>query len=317
MTLMIQLVGGQYFPNVLPVRHFHPEKVLLVYTDGTSKQYQHLKVFLESETAIEALKTDAYDIQSIRSQLSTAIQQFLSKDQFLTAAPELLFNLTGGTKGMALAAYQVALQYNIPIFYLESESGQTKVYCYSWVNSQPDLKSQELLPEYLSLRDVLDLHLGQGKDAEGKEIWNTRPNKDIGGLFEQAIAQVLDSHGYEVICGVKTHRNNLDIDIIIRYQNNVGIIEAKTDERKEKHPKLDGVKQLRTAVGSLRGTYTRQFLVINKLPSDSQGILIEASGITVIPLLHYHQGMSTLTAEDAETLLIAVDKNMKAGMARP
>jgi hypothetical protein len=307
MTLMIQLVGGQYLPNVLPVRHFHPEKVLLVYTDGTSTQHRNLKTLLQAETIVEALKTDAYDIHSIRSQLDTELQHFLPQDH--DRPTELLFNLTGGTKSMVLAAYEIAAQYNAPVFYLESESGRSRVYRYGWHNRQLDLQSQEQLPEYLSLRDILNLHLG----PEGKDTWEEKgPNNTVGALFEQAIAQVLHDHGYEVMCGVKIYKE-VDIDVMIRYQNQVGIMEAKTDGQVTK---FDGIKQLSTAVRHL-GTYTKQFLVVNGKPTESQEIIRDALRITPILLLRYQQGMSTLTAEDTGILLREVDNKMKAGMARP
>jgi hypothetical protein len=212
----------------------------------------------------------------------------------------LVFNLTGGTKAMMLAAYQVAAQLQADVFYLQSEGVQSTIYRYCWHNDQLDLQSQEQLPEYITLHDALDLHLGQRKWEEKS------PNKnDFGGMFEWAIAQALHAPGYEVMSAVKN--SAMDVDVMIRHQNQVGIIEAKAFKN---DLNLESIGQL-SKVGRYLGTYTKLFFVLNKQPTDTQKSIFEALRITAIPLLHYHQGMTTLTAEDAQTLIREVDSKMK------
>lgn len=217
---------------------------------------------------------------------------------------------------MSLAAYQVALQRNAPVIYLQSEGVQSLIDRYSWQDHHLYYQLREQLPEYLSLRDVLDLHLGQGQDAAGKDIWKEKgPNirNDGGHLFELAIAQALRDHGYEVMCGVKGRNDQVDIDVMIRYQNQTGIIESKTGNNVTS---LEGVKQLSTAMRYLRGTYTKQFLVINGKPSGNQQMVCKLLNISVISLLHYQRDMSALTQEDIDTLLTTIDEIMKVGMTR-
>ncbi len=41
-TTMVALVGGQPLPNLLPVKHYRLDAVILLYTDTTRKVYERL-----------------------------------------------------------------------------------------------------------------------------------------------------------------------------------------------------------------------------------------------------------------------------------
>lgn len=295
MALMIALIGGQPMPNLLPVRHYHPDEVLLVYTAGTKPQCDRLKPILSRETKVHTLETDAYDIELIKKHMKDKFQE-------LKVLPEsLIFNLTGGTKAMVLAAYQVAQDYASPVFYLQSESKQNHIYSYIWRDGQLQLVSDDvLLSEYVRLKDIFDMYVGANNWKEGK------PSDNVGGLFEIAIAQVLRTRGYEMMCGIRIFKD-IEIDVTIRDKNQIAIIEAKIGEQARS---LKGVQQLSTAVRNL-GTYTKQFYVINELPSKSHEAIMLASNIQVISLQEYASGMLELTANDASKLVDAIDRAMK------
>src|SRR5579863_8808668 len=147
MTLMVALVGEQTLPNFLPIRYYKPDSVLLVYTTRTEGKFKQLKSALQQETAIFGLdlKINGHETEAITKAL---------KDMFETselAHQKAEFNLTGGTKPMSLAAYQVAQQYEAPVFYLESEGKHSRVYHYMWENQQLKADSNELLPECANL----------------------------------------------------------------------------------------------------------------------------------------------------------------------
>jgi hypothetical protein len=305
MTTMVALVGEQPLPNFLPVRHYHPSDILLVYTARTRQTYECLKISLQNETNVYGLETNPYDIALVARTINEKLDELAA-----VVSQPLMFNLTGGTKAMMLAAYQVAAQLNADVFYLQSEGVQSIIYRYRWHKDQLDLPLQEPLLKCINLCDVLDLHLGHRKWEEKS------PNKnDVGGMFEWAIAQALHAHNYEVMCEVKN--SAMDIDVMVRYQNQAGIIEAKAfDTQNSKDPNLESVGQL-SKVGRHLGTYTKLFFVLNKQPSDTQKSVLEALRIIPISLLHYHQGMSTLTTEDTEILFREIDKSMGAGMANP
>ncbi len=320
MSAMIALVGEQPQPNFLPVLHYQPSSVVLVYTTTTSNTYQFLKEELEKRKInVYRIETDPYDIAAIAIALNIGIAEIPALSSQL-----LMFNLTGGTKMMSLAAYQVAAQHNAPVIYLQSERGQSVIDRYNWQGQQLCHQQREQLTKYLSLHDVLNLHLGQGKDAAGKDTWQEKgPTEQSNGghLFELAIAQTLEDHGYEVMCGVKGHNSQVDIDVMIRYHNQVGIIEAKTGKidaktGKVKVTNLEGVKQLSNTMRYLKATYMRQFLIINGEPSPDQQTVCGLLNIHIISLLQYQQHMRTLTQEDADTLLTEIDKIMKKGTIR-
>jgi len=114
MTTMIALVGEQTLPNYLPILHYQPSDVVLVYTTRTQPHYERLKVVLQRDVNVRGLAVHPYDISSITSLLNEELAKLA-----LSASRTLVFNLTGGTKTMLLAAYQIAQQRETPILYLQ------------------------------------------------------------------------------------------------------------------------------------------------------------------------------------------------------
>lgn len=307
MTTMVVLVGEQTVPNFLPIRHYHVKNAVFVYTSTTKPQYEHLRAVLQKEVQIHEVETEPYNISAIVTSLNDKLEKIAS-----VVSQPLIFNLTGGTKTMVMAAYQVAQQYNSPVIYVQSEGVQSFVDYYEWHNSFLQHQQQKLLPEYLTLTELLDISLGQGKDSEGKRFWKIDPNQgnDGGYLFEVAIEQALhDCQKYEVLRGVKDRNSQVDVDVMILHQNQMGIIEAKIDGRARS---LEGVRQLSTAKLYLRGTYIQQFLVINGKRTADQDAMCKALRINIISLPHYQKGMTALTQEDKDTLLTEINKIMRA-----
>jgi hypothetical protein len=296
MTVMIALVGEQPLPNFLPVRHYHPSEVLLIYTEKTRQKYENLKVTLQKEVNVYGLETEAYDISTI----ARALNEELGKITALVSQP-LVFNLTGGTKTMSLAAYQVAEQRNAPMMYLQSEGKQTRVYHYIWEYQQLRSTGNKLLPECIKLQDVFDLHLGPGN-------WQECGSGDKeGSPFEDTLAATLRMHGYEVMIGVRTMNGQIDVDIAIRSGNQYGIIEAKMGESGRK---LDGIKQLSTAARHL-GTYSQTFYVITVPPQSAHAVITDASNIQVISLPGYDRTTNLLPLAEVTVLLDEIGKALK------
>ncbi|MBV9229450.1 MAG: DUF1887 family protein, partial [Chloroflexi bacterium] len=202
MTTMIALVGEQPQPNFLPVIHYKPANVVFVYTGTTREKYNYLTIALEKKKfSVSGIETDPYNLRAIVTALNDRLANMAA-----LSSQSLVFNLTGGTKPMVLAASQVAAQYSAPVFYLQSEKGASIIDHYSWQDYQLCYQQQELITTDLGLQDVLELQLGPQKDPAGKDIWKVNGpliRADEGHLFELAIARALHDHGYEEACGVK------------------------------------------------------------------------------------------------------------------
>src|SRR5436309_6783976 len=138
MTLMIALVGEQPLPNFLLARHETPDALLLVYTAKTEPVYKNLeaalKPTLQSGGEIYGLPTDPYKVITIIKDLKKKLTE-LTKPE-LTMHQSLVFNLTGGTKAMSLAAYYVAQECGASIVYMESEEKHNQVFRYEWEEQQ-------------------------------------------------------------------------------------------------------------------------------------------------------------------------------------
>ncbi len=297
MTTMIALVGEQPLPNFLPVRHYHPIDVVLIYTARTQQKYEYLKATLQKEVKVRGLQTDPYDIPAIAKALDKELDNLAS-----TIAQPLVFNLTGGTKTMSLAAYQIAQQRNSPMMYLQSEGKRTRVFHYTWCSHQQlQATGSEWLPELVTLRDVFDLHLGPGN-------WEERGSgNNEGSPFEDALADALRKHGYEVMIGVGAMNGQIDIDVAVRSGNQYGIIEAKMGESGRN---LNGIKQLSTAV-RLLGTYSQTFYAITVEPNPAHKAITEASNIQVISLPNYDDIANILPPAEVTVLVDKVGKALK------
>jgi len=296
MALMIALIGEQPMPNLLPARYYHPRDVLLIYTARTRQKYEYLRVTLQKEVNVYGLETDAYDISAIASTLD----EELGKLATLVEKP-LVFNLTGGTKTMSLAAYQVAEQLNAPMMYLQSEGKHTRVYHYSWEHQRLRSTGNELLPECITLQDVFDLYFGPGNWREHGS------GRNEGSPFEDALAAALYTDGYEIMIGVRAMNGQIDIDVAVRSGNQYGIIEAKMGENGRR---LDGIKQLSTAARHL-GTYSQTFYVITVSPQPAHTAITEASNIQVVSLPSYDRTTNVLPPAEVIVLLDKVGKALK------
>ena len=296
MTMMIALVGEQPLPNFFPISHYQPEEVLFVYTKKTLPYYQHLRDVLQDSIKVFALEVDPYDIPNMTVKLRATLVQLIP-----VPATSLIFNITGGTKPMLLAAYQIAQEFAASTIYLQSEGKQTRVYNYTWKDRQLQIKDERLVPECITLQNIFDLHYGP-------ENWRQdRSGNDDGGNFERAIADVLRAHGYEVLTNVKALDNQVEIDIAIRLNNQYGIIEAKQGRKRG----FKAIQQLITAWRSL-GTYVQKFHIITQAQEEQHKVATDVLGIKVVSLLSYDKATKTFSSADQALLLDGVEKALKA-----
>lgn len=292
--LMISLIGEQSMPNLLPSRSLKPEKLLLIHTDRTVKVSERLSnMFARTDQLkTDQLKVDAYDVLKIEEDIHNALTS--------TDPQSMMFNLTGGTKAMSLAAYRLAEKFRAPFVYFQSEGKISKLYRYSWNSvQQPELENETDLPPLISIEDYITASTGNKPTING-------PSRGEGGHFENAIFSQLSSIVDEIQLGVK-FGGALDADLMVRLGNRVGVIEAKTGGKARSK---EGIDQLNTIAGpDYLGTYTAKFLIINQKWGDRLNLrdLATARNITVIELPSYQDG--TIQSDKEKQKLIDTIKS--------
>lgn len=288
--MIVSLTGEQPIPNLLPLRYQPPDEALLVHTDRTEGVAQRLRRLLEPEVKVHLLCTDPYDVHQIRGDL----QGFLARE--MKEGMELEFNLTGGTKTMVLAAYELAREHNAPFFYLQSEGRRSVLYRYRFEAGKPQYERKETLPCVITIDDYLKAHVGD---------YNvTRPRHNFEEEIGKALAGVVD----EVMVGA-TLAGALEVDLVVRKENQVGVIQAKTGSRARSKVGLD---QLNAACEQrYLGTYTHKILAINQHWDESLTNLRELANawrITVVELPSFTEDHPFLSPEDKERLRSEVIK---------
>ncbi len=291
MTTMVALVGEQPIPNLLPARYLKPERVVLVHTKHTEDQTRRLRNLL-SDTETQPLKIeDAYNIASIRDK----IQQ-----EMMSSGGDFLFNLTGGTKTMVLAAYDLARQFRSPFLYLQTEGRrgrdqQSVLYRYYWQDDTATLEDRIVLDQDpIRLDDYLWAHF------DGYE--ENSSSKEKGGELEKAVYDALRGCVDEIKRGVRPAglKEQVEIDLVIRCGNQVGFIEVKSGgSGSGKH----AVDQLTTAAArELTGTYAARFLVTGETRDEQYKAIAGALNISVIELVDWHGGLRKLSDGDVQRL---------------
>lgn len=295
---LISLVGEQPLPILLPDLYLKPDEHLLVHTHKTEAQGRRLQNLLPNS---RLLRLPAYDLDAARA----ILRENARRD-------EQHFNLTGGTKLMALAAFSLAAENQQPVLYLKSEACQNVLYRYQFEHQTFRAQPPETLPSLLNLDQYLHAHL-PGYREEGFHT-DEDGQISIGGQFEKALYQALESELDEVKAGVRPEgvADQLEIDLIVRLGNQVGIIEAKTGP----HPRpKTGVDQLTTA-GSRKylGTYTHRFLVLGSPLHRKVKTLATENDIHVIELPGYRQG--SLPGQERHRLVNRVIEKMRPPFQR-
>jgi len=293
---MICLVGEQPLPNLLPVRYEEPEHVVLAYTQSTREVSDRLEKVLRGEALVYPLEVLPFNIPAIRS----ALEEFIAGRGWKSA--QLVFNLTGGTKAMAFAAYSLAEEWRSRFIYLESEESTSQLYRYRFDWDGTALSDGEsIVPDVVGLDDYFKAHLGS--------YWQRPFPSGRGGEFERVVCQVLEQAVDELTHGIQAG-GALDIDIALRCGNQVGIAEVKTGAAARRKTGLD---QLNTAARrEYLGIYTRKFLIVDTAWNHTLSNLrdlADVSEIKVIELSSYGQTGSLLD-QDRERLVREVAETL-------
>lgn len=118
MKILFCIATGQNAVNINPLSEINPDKVVVVVTDGMKKQGE----ILVQEIAQSGKKSEALEIKqesslkALNDQFSAWIEKHIDD--------EIIVNITGGTKLMSLAAYQLFSEWGFRCFYCDKDQNQ-------------------------------------------------------------------------------------------------------------------------------------------------------------------------------------------------
>jgi hypothetical protein len=295
---MISLIGEQPIPNLLPIRYLKPENVLLLYTDRTQLICKNLEKLMTTNKAYP-LPIEPYDIRAITQELERIIQQ----NRWHTNTNDILFNLTGGTKPMAFAAFRVAEHLGSPFVYLQSEGRKSILY---WYKFSPGtgfvFENKEEISELITIDDYLKAH----------GLWSYTSRSLKRNLFEKLVERAMkkavqNNRISEIKPSVSS--GALQIDLMIRCKNQIGVAEIKLGQAAQS---IIGINQLNTASEQrFLGTYVVKFLILDRQLDSNNQALAEAHRITTVVLSH-RAGQSSLSPENEEKVIRIVQEKLGA-----
>jgi len=137
------LVSAQSIPNITPVLDlsFRPTQVMLLVSPGMLENANHLQsVMQEVGVKVKQCKIDdAWEVDDIR-------------DRVLALLPDdtdgIALNVTGGTKPMSIAAYEVFRGLGLPIFYVHPQKDRV-IWMYPQSFDDFNIENRIKLPHFL------------------------------------------------------------------------------------------------------------------------------------------------------------------------
>lgn len=270
--VMISLVGEQPVPSLLPIRHLKPAEIALIHTNTSKRVSDNLKPLLEKANRVIPFEVTPYDIVKIKKSLEKLVSDHKWKGD------ELIFNLTGGTKPMSLAAFQLAQEMKSSVTYLQSEGGKSLLYSYVWENQKLKLVGREELKSLLTIDDFLKVY---GRSDYFRKTNNNQ--HQAGEIFENALCEALAEICDEVKQSISFRAfPHVELDLVFRISNQIGIAEAKTGIEAGKKSSID---QLNSPTHrEFLGTYTKKFLFLQGTISSNNQKLIEAYRINALEI---------------------------------
>jgi hypothetical protein len=286
---MVCLVGEQPIPNLLPILHYHPDAVVLVHSDYTERVADRLQAVVTQEQpgiSVRKCLVEPYSVDQIYRELERTVGS--------QRGPELLVNLTGGTKPMMLAAFQLALARKTPSFYFKSEGLLNEVYFFQ----ETSLPVPSTTPVAFDTTLTIKLHeavFGQVRQAPKKNVGDKQER------FEAAVAHALRSATPAVFdeIAVGAHFGQVEIDVIVRWRNQIVFCEVNHQDLDKKAQKsLSNEKvfanlkqkldQLSTASGrDYFGTYIKKAVIFAGTEDNMHPDYVElskAQNVQTIPL---------------------------------
>lgn len=293
--ILLCLAGEQPIPNLLPARFLQPAQTLIAHTalDASRKSAQRLAGLIGNTRLFSV--GDGYQIARILDAYRREMGE---------PGDEVVVNVTGGTKPMALAAFELARQRHYPVVYYQTEGPRGRdqksmLYRYCF-NEQGQLCLEEgyprELPGLITLDDYLKAHL---------DGYHHNTRETAGKALEDAVAQALKPHVDEIKQSVVPDgvKDQAEIDLLVRCGNQVGIFEIKTGGEGSGKKAVDQLTTI--AAREYLGTYAARFMVTQASMEVRYKSLASALRVEVIELKEYRSGRP-LSQTDSQNLLTRV-----------
>lgn len=149
------LVSAQPIPNLTPVldQQLRPKKVIMLVSPDMQQRSQYLESIFKGQCGVQVERhmiNDPWDLDAITLQIIDIVGSY--------PANSIALNATGGTKLMALAAFDVFKEYQQAIFYIHPEQDRL-----IWLNpKEPSIK----LTNKLKLKNYLMAYGAEEVEAE-------------------------------------------------------------------------------------------------------------------------------------------------------
>ena len=151
----LYLVSDQITPNLTPALdpHFRPRQVTLLVSPEMTRQAGWIEQSLQSAgiNVRRWLIEDAWDIEHLRNRVFDFVAE--SDEEGLG------LNVTGGTKPMSIAAYEVFRQLEKPVFYVHPERDEV-VWLHPSTESSFNLADRIRLPAFFRAHGAEVMHQG-------------------------------------------------------------------------------------------------------------------------------------------------------------
>lgn len=191
-TTQICLVSGQPIPNLIPLKmvDFKPDRVILCVSPDMAVQAGRLEEVISSwGITVEKRPVAPYDLNSARDTFLNILVELESEN--------VILNVTGGTKIMAFAAFEVFRTEKKPILYVDTQDKRVQLL-------SPEIKNLDF-PGVIKVKPYLQAYgqIIKEDDTDRDRVQQHRPVVDalLNGISEF-------DHGLSVLNGLTApHRN--------------------------------------------------------------------------------------------------------------
>lgn len=210
-TTHLILVSAQPVPNITPVldERFTPQRIIMLVTPGMEARSQALeRIYKPRGIKVERHPiADAWDIAHVSRQVEDIVMRHLEQH----ADERIILNVTGGTKLMSIAAFEVFRQLDLPIFYVHPE--QDRLVWLHPEKSATDLADRIKIKAYLQAYGAANVILQQ-------QFGVTPAIRDLTSQLIEDIERHATALGKLNFLAYQAERTGLQTDIDCGYRDN-------------------------------------------------------------------------------------------------